>query len=74
MRSHTLAALLPGVAMPTLLVWGRQDRIIPVNACQLYQRAIKGAQTRVLDRCGHMPEMEKPEEFVKVVLAFLKEW
>ena len=71
MRSHTLAALLPGVAMPTLLVWGRQDRIIPVNACQLYQRAIKGAQTRVLDRCGHMPEMEKPEEFVRVVLDFL---
>ena len=74
MRSHTLAALLPGIATPTLLVWGRQDKIIPLNACHLYQKAIKGAQMKVLGRCGHMPEMEKPEEFVKVVLDFLRPW
>ena len=71
MRSHTLPALLHGIATPTLLVWGREDAIIPLNACQLYQRAIPGATTRILDRCGHMPEMEKPAEFVQVVLDFL---
>jgi len=71
MKSHTLAALLRGVDTPTLLVWGRDDGIIPLNALQLYQRAIKGAQLRVLDKCGHMPEMERPEEFVKAVLDFL---
>jgi len=71
MRSHTLPALLPGVATPTLVVWGRHDTIIPLNACHLYQRAIKGATAKVLDRCGHMPEMEQPEAFVQVVLDFL---
>jgi pimeloyl-ACP methyl ester carboxylesterase len=71
MRSHTLRALLRGIATPTLLVWGREDAIIPFNTCQLYQRAIKGAIARVLDQCGHMPEMEKPAEFVNVVLDFL---
>jgi pimeloyl-ACP methyl ester carboxylesterase len=71
MRSHTLRALLRGIATPTLLVWGREDKIIPLNACQLYQGAIQGAEAKLLDRCGHMPEMEKPEEFVQVVLDFL---
>jgi pimeloyl-ACP methyl ester carboxylesterase len=71
MRSHTLRALLRGVTTPTLLVWGREDTIIPPNACQLYQKAIQGSTTVVLDHCGHMPEMEKPVEFVHVVLDFL---
>jgi pimeloyl-ACP methyl ester carboxylesterase len=37
------------------------------------QRAIKGATAKVLDQCGHMPEIEKPEEFVRVVLDFMAE-
>lgn len=71
MRSHTLPALLRGIATPTRLVWGREDKIIPLNACHLYQRAIKGAEATVLDGCGHMPEMEKPEEFANIVVDFL---
>ena len=46
--------------------------IVPINACQLYQRAIKGATAVVLEHCGHMPEMEQPEAFVKGVLDFLQ--
>jgi len=71
MRSRTLPALLRGIATPTLVVWGRENTIIPRNVCQLYQRAIKGATAKVLERCGHMPEMEQPAEFVQVVLEFL---
>ena len=71
MRSHTLAPLLGGIATPTLLVWGREDRIIPLSACLRYQRAIKGARAKILDTCGHMPEMEQPAAFVNAVLDFL---
>jgi pimeloyl-ACP methyl ester carboxylesterase len=71
MRSHTLPTLLHGIATPTLLVWGREDAIIPLNVCQLYERAIPGATAKIMDGCGHMPEMEKPTEFVQVVLDFL---
>jgi pimeloyl-ACP methyl ester carboxylesterase len=71
MRSHTLRALLRGIATPTLLVWGREDAIIPRTAGQLYQQAIQGSTTAILEQCGHMPEMEKPAEFVHVVLDFL---
>jgi pimeloyl-ACP methyl ester carboxylesterase len=71
MRSHTLPALLRGVATPTLLVWGREDAIIPLDVCRRYAEAIPGATARVLERCGHMPEMEQPEAFVQVVRDFL---
>jgi pimeloyl-ACP methyl ester carboxylesterase len=71
MRSHTLAALLRGVATPTLVIWGREDAIIPLDVCQRYQHAIPGATAKVLERCGHLPEMEQPDAFVKMVLDFL---
>lgn len=71
MRSHTLSALLGGVATPTLLVWGREDAIVPLSAGRLYARAIPGAALQIIERCGHLPEMEKPEEFARLVLDFL---
>jgi pimeloyl-ACP methyl ester carboxylesterase len=72
MRSHTLPALLRGIATPTLVVWGRQDAIIPLNAGQRYQQAIPGAKMVVLEHCGHLPEMEQPAAFVQTVLDFLR--
>jgi pimeloyl-ACP methyl ester carboxylesterase len=71
MRSHTLAGLLPGVATPTLVVWGREDAIIPLEVGQRYVRSIPGATAKILDRCGHLPEMEQPGAFAQVVLDFL---
>jgi pimeloyl-ACP methyl ester carboxylesterase len=72
MRSHTLRPLLRSIATPTLVVWGREDAIIPLNAGQLYQQAIPGATLQVLDGCGHMPEMEQPDVFARLVLDFLR--
>lgn len=71
MHSVTLPGLLPGIATPTLLLWGRQDAIVPMNSCELYKQGIPGAQVAVIEDCGHMPEMEKPEEFAKAVIEFL---
>ena len=72
MKNRTLAHLLEGVDTETLLVWGREDRIIPVSVYQQFQRAIKGSKVRLIEDCGHMPEMEKPSEFTKAVLDFFK--
>ena len=71
LRSRTLGGLLGGIATPTLVVWGREDAIIPLNAGELYERGIPGATAEVIDNCGHMPEMEKPDEFVQIVEGFL---
>jgi pimeloyl-ACP methyl ester carboxylesterase len=58
--------------LPTLLVWGRDDRIVPVEAGELYRRAIAGARLEIIDRCGHFPHLEKPAEFMRIASAFLK--
>jgi pimeloyl-ACP methyl ester carboxylesterase len=70
MRSHTLPILLHGISTPTQVLWGREDQIIPLGAFQQYQFAIKGAKATVMEGCGHMPEMEKPQEFTKNVTGF----
>jgi pimeloyl-ACP methyl ester carboxylesterase len=73
MHSLTLRHLLPGVTTPTLLVWGRDDAITPLNCGEIYARALAGARLVTIPDCGHMPEMEKPSEFVGAVEGFLAE-
>lgn len=66
-----LPAYLRGVQTPTLIVWGKQDAIVPVNCGELYQQALGHATLQVIDRCGHSPALEKPHEFLTAVGAFL---
>lgn len=71
MHSLTLPHLLAAVQTPTLVVWGAQDAITPVNSGELYQRAIKGSRLVTIEDCGHMPEMEKPAELAGLIGDFL---
>jgi pimeloyl-ACP methyl ester carboxylesterase len=71
MHSLTLRHLLPGVRTPTLLVWGSEDAIAPLDCGEIYHRAIPGARLSVIEDCGHLPEMEKPAEFAALVRDFL---
>ena len=56
---------------PTLLIWGEQDRIVPLSAGREYQRRIPGSRLEVIENCGHHPELEATEEFVGLVEGFL---
>jgi pimeloyl-ACP methyl ester carboxylesterase len=72
MFDPSLPELLDGVAgLPTLLVWGKQDQVVPVSAGEAYHKAIKGSELLVLDGCGHKPEVEKQAEFTERVTRFL---
>jgi pimeloyl-ACP methyl ester carboxylesterase len=71
MHSLTLRHLLPGVGTPTLVVWGRDDAITPLNCGEIYARALPKGRLATIADCGHMPEMEKPQEFVDLVQTFL---
>lgn len=57
--------------LPTLLLWGKQDPVVPLSAAEAYQHAIKGSKVTVIDKCGHWPAVEQPAEFVKQVQGFL---
>ena len=71
MYSPTLAHLLGGVATPTLVVWGRQDRIVPPICGEQYQRLLPNATLHLLDQCGHLPPLEHPDAFAQLVLDFV---
>ena len=58
--------------LKTLIVWGREDAIVPISAGDAYQEAIAGSQLHIIEECGHSPEVEKTTEFVQVVSQFLK--
>ena len=62
--------LLPGIRCPTLIVCGRHDPATPVAAHEAMARAIPGAELLVLERCGHVPPLEKPS----AVSAAMRLW
>ncbi|HEY8450516.1 MAG TPA: alpha/beta fold hydrolase [Bacillota bacterium] len=71
MHNPQLPYFLPRVDAPTLIVWGREDRIVPVICGHQYQRLLPKAQLRIFERCGHLPQLEKVDEFSELVLDFL---
>ena len=66
-----LTSRLWRITAPTLVVWGREDRLIPLAYGEAYAHGIPGAKLVVLDRCGHLPPFEQPERFAEIALGFL---
>jgi 4,5:9,10-diseco-3-hydroxy-5,9,17-trioxoandrosta-1(10),2-diene-4-oate hydrolase len=59
------------ITSPTLIIWGRQDAIIPLKQAYYAKEKISNSKLHVIEQCGHMPNFEKPDEFNQVVLDFL---
>ena len=72
MHSLTLRHFLPAIKVQTLLIWGQEDAITPLDSGEIYNRGIRNSQLTVMADCGHMPEMEKPTEFTLLIQEFLK--
>jgi 4,5:9,10-diseco-3-hydroxy-5,9,17-trioxoandrosta-1(10),2-diene-4-oate hydrolase len=62
---------LDNIKIPTLIVWGRDDRLFPVGHACFAREKIRDSYLYILERCGHMPNFERPEEFNSMVLNFL---
>ncbi len=61
------------IRRPTLLVWGRQDGLVPLHIGERFNKDIAGSKMVVIDQCGHVPNFEKPGEFNAALLKFLTE-
>ena len=62
---------LGAIKVPTLVVWGREDGLIPLSAGQMMGTEIAGSQTVILDHCGHVPQIECAVLFNTALLKFL---
>jgi pimeloyl-ACP methyl ester carboxylesterase len=63
---------LPQVQAPTLVVWGKQDRVVPAMYAKNTQR-IPNSSLHIVDKCGHFPQLECAETFNKLATTFLQE-
>jgi len=62
---------LPEIRIPTLLIWGNRDLLVPVPAAFAYRRKIPDAELSLLDETGHMIQMERPARFNDDVEEFI---
>ncbi len=70
MTDPTLSTRLPSITTPTLVVWGAADGVVTPAYGRAYAAAIPGAQFELLDRAGHMPQLETPRALLDLVGAF----
>jgi pimeloyl-ACP methyl ester carboxylesterase len=71
--NEDLTALLPQIKSPTLLVWGEQDRDVPLAAVQVMVRSIPDAQLVVFENAGHFAYLDQSDRFRLLVGRFLRE-
>lgn len=68
---HNLADKLHQIKVPTLLIWGKQDSVTPPFVGEKFNELISGSELYFIDKCGHAPMMEKPNEFNGILSNFL---
>lgn len=74
-KPEILDILLKGLRTlkaPTLIIWGRQDRIFPVKHAFHAREEMREATLYIFEKCGHMPNFEHPQTFNRIVRTFLR--
>ncbi len=62
---HNMRSVIPNYPMPFCLIWGKNDTITPPNVAEELQATLKDSTLYWIDKCGHAPMMERPEEFIQ---------
>lgn len=70
-REDFLNDRLGEIKKPTLIIWGKQDGILPVADAAIFNKGIAASELVIFDQCGHVPQFEKAADFNKKVLEFL---
>lgn len=65
--------LIKQIQCPTLIMWGKEDKIVPVNHADRFHRDIKNSREVIYSPCGHVPMVERPSDVAKDIIQFFKE-
>jgi 2-hydroxy-6-oxonona-2,4-dienedioate hydrolase len=68
---HNLGDKLHEIHTPTLLVWGQQDEVTPAWVGEKFHELISTSELHLVEKCGHAPMMERPDEFNRILEDFL---
>lgn len=69
---HNMAKDLHKINIPVALIWGRNDKITPPEVAIEFNQLLPNSELHWIDQCGHAPMMEHPEEFNRLLKAFLE--
>jgi pimeloyl-ACP methyl ester carboxylesterase len=69
--SPRLEHWLHRIRVPSLLIWGRDDKLLPCAYAELWEKRIPGIKKRLIANCGHVPQIEHPDETAESILSFL---
>ena len=72
--NHPLNDRLGEVTAPSLIIWGRHDRLIDVSSVSILEEGIKNSEAVILEETGHVPMIEKPKDTASVHLRFLAKY
>jgi pimeloyl-ACP methyl ester carboxylesterase len=70
-NADELLAKVKMITVPTLILWGRQDRVMPLRVGELLHQAIRNSTFEIIEQCGHVPQEEKPAESIERISKFL---
>jgi pimeloyl-ACP methyl ester carboxylesterase len=68
---HNMAKEVHKIEAPTALIWGKNDKITPPDVAEEFNKLIPNSELHWIDKCGHAPMMERPEEFNRLLKGFL---
>lgn len=68
---NNLGDELKEIQTPTLLIWGNNDTITPPFVGKEFNKLIPNSELHLIDKCGHAPMMERPDEFNEILNGFL---
>jgi len=71
--SAQIAEQFTSISVPTFILWGRHDRIIPLELGQRLAETIPNSSLRIIENCGHIPHEEHPEVTISLIREFLLE-
>jgi len=69
---HNMAKDLPGMNLPTLLLWGKNDSVTPPEVAEEFHKLLPNSELNWFEKCGHAPMMEHPKLFNTLLEVWLK--
>ncbi len=69
---HNMADDLPSMHTPTCIIWGKNDNVTPPDVADLFNELLPDSELFWIDKCGHAPMMEHPNEFNTILNAWLE--
>ena len=70
---HNMAKDLPKMNIPTCIIWGKNDSVTPPEVAKDFEKLLPDANLFWIDKCGHAPMMEHPEEFNRILENWLND-